>query len=95
MHDFFTHLIIAIIPLVFAITLHEAAHGWVALQCGDSTARMLGRVTLNPIKHIDPIGTIAMPLLMLAVSNFIFGYAKPVPVNWNQLRRPQSAASDD
>ena len=86
MPDFQT-LLIYIIPLLFAITLHEAAHGWVASKLGDHTARMMGRVTLNPTKHIDPIGTIAIPLvLLLSSSGFIFGWAKPVPINFNALR---------
>lgn len=77
------------VPLIFAITLHEAAHGWVAMKFGDTTALMMGRVTLNPAKHIDPIGTILLPLIMLFFSNFIFGYAKPVPVNWQHLKNPR------
>ena len=86
MPDFQT-LLIYIIPLLFAITLHEAAHGWVASKLGDHTARMMGRVTLAPTKHIDPIGTIAIPLvLLLSSSGFIFGWAKPVPINFNALR---------
>ena len=86
MPDFQT-LLIYIIPLLFAITLHEAAHGWVASKLGDHTARMMGRVTLDPTKHIDPIGTIAIPLvLLLSSSRFIFGWAKPVPINFNALR---------
>ena len=86
MPDFQT-LLIYIIPLLFAITLHEAAHGWVASKLGDHTARMMGRVTLDPTKHIDPIGTIAIPLvLLLSSSGFIFGWAKPVPINFNALR---------
>ena len=80
---------IAIVPLIFAITVHEAAHGWVANKCGDNTALLLGRITLNPLKHIDPIGTVLLPLITLIFSNFIFGYAKPVPVNWKQLRHPR------
>jgi Zn-dependent protease len=73
--------------LLFAITLHEAAHGWIASKLGDHTARMMGRVTLDPTKHIDPIGTIAIPLvLLLSSSGFIFGWAKPVPINFNALR---------
>ena len=73
--------------MLFAITLHEAAHGWVASKLGDHTARMMGRVTLDPTKHIDPIGTIAIPLvLLLSSSGFIFGWAKPVPINFNALR---------
>ena len=86
MPDFQT-LLIYIIPLLFAITLHEAAHGWIASKLGDHTARMMGRVTLDPTKHIDPIGTIAIPLVLLfSSSGFIFGWAKPVPINFNALR---------
>ncbi len=78
-------------PLLFAITLHEAAHGWLANKLGDKTALMLGRVTLNPVKHIDLFGTIILPLLMMVLSNFsfLFGWAKPVPVNWNNLNKPR------
>jgi Zn-dependent protease len=80
------------IPVIFAITLHEAAHGYVARHFGDPTAYMLGRVTLNPVKHIDPIGTIALPILLLFISSggMLFGYAKPVPVNFSQLRNPKA-----
>jgi len=79
-----------IIPAVLAITLHEAAHGYVARIFGDTTAWALGRVTLNPFKHIDPFGTIILPgLLLLARSPFLFGYAKPVPVNFSRLRNPK------
>lgn len=80
------------IPVVLAITLHEAAHGYVARMFGDNTAYMLGRVTLNPGKHIDPIGTIAFPLLTYVVSHggAFFGWAKPVPVNFNNLRNPKA-----
>lgn len=77
------------LPIIFAITLHEAAHGWVASRFGDQTARLQGRVTLNPLKHIDYIGTILVPMLMLAFSGFIFGWAKPVPVNYNNLKNPR------
>src|ERR1700676_5314778 len=81
------------VPVVFAITLHEAAHGFVARQFGDQTAYMLGRVTLNPLKHIDPIGTIAVPGFLIAVSApSIFGWAKPVPVNFGNLRHPKRDA---
>jgi Zn-dependent protease len=84
-------LLIWIIPILFAITLHEAAHGWVASKFGDHTARMMGRVTLNPVKHIDPIGTILVPAVLLIMSTgFIFGWAKPVPINFNALRSPKS-----
>lgn len=82
-------LCVAILPVIFAITLHEAAHGWVASKCGDTTALRLGRVTLNPLKHIDLIGTITLPILTLLLSNFLFGYAKPVPINWRLLRNPR------
>ncbi len=78
------------LPVIIAITLHEAAHAWMAERCGDSTARMLGRVTFNPIKHIDPIGTILLPgILVLVGSPFLFGFAKPVPVNFSRLNNPK------
>ena len=75
-------IIIWAVPVLFAITLHEVAHGWMALKLGDRTAQMLGRLTLNPIKHIDPIGTILVPGILLFLGGFIFGWAKPVPVNF-------------
>ena len=84
------------LPVVFAITLHEAAHGYVAKRLGDLTAYAAGRVSLNPLRHIDPIGTIALPLALLALSKLfgsggiLFGWAKPVPVNFANLRRPRS-----
>jgi Zn-dependent protease len=79
-----------LLPVVIAITLHEAAHGWMAERCGDNTARMLGRVTFNPIKHIDPFGTLILPaLLLLLHAPFLFGYAKPVPVNFGRLNHPK------
>jgi len=82
------------LPVLFAITLHEAAHGYVAKYFGDKTAFMLGRVTLNPAKHIDPFGTIILPIVMFAAtaatgSPFMFGYAKPVPVDFGKLRNPK------
>ena len=82
------------IPVIFAITLHEAAHGYVAKYFGDMTAYSQGRVSLNPIRHIDPVGTVILPLVLLAVSKFIgggfiFGWAKPVPVNFGNLRHPK------
>lgn len=77
------------IPVLFAITVHEVAHGWVASRLGDPTARMLGRLTLNPIKHIDPLGTVVLPLVMLVLGGFIFGWAKPVPVTPQNLRNPK------
>lgn len=79
------------IPVLFAITVHEAAHGYAARHFGDHTAAMMGRITLNPMKHIDPVGTIAMPLLLYFATSgaFLFGYAKPVPVNFGRLRDPK------
>jgi Zn-dependent protease len=75
-----------VIPLLIAVTLHEVAHGYAALKMGDPTAKLAGRLTLNPIKHIDPFGSVVLPLLLkLSGSSFIFGYAKPVPVNFNRL----------
>ncbi|KRC23560.1 site-2 protease family protein [Acidovorax sp. Root217] len=84
-------ILIHALPVLFAITVHEAAHGYVARYYGDNTAYMMGRVTLNPLKHIDPIGTILMPLLLLFSFSgaFLLGYAKPVPVNFNNLRNPK------
>jgi Zn-dependent protease len=79
------------IPVLFAITVHEAAHGYAARHFGDNTAHQLGRITLNPMKHIDPVGTIAMPLMLYFATSgaFLFGYAKPVPVNFGRLRNPK------
>jgi Zn-dependent protease len=91
----FAHLIqtvaIYALPVIFAITVHEAAHGYAARHFGDNTAWMLGRVTLNPSKHIDPMGTILMPLLLYFATSgaFLFGYAKPVPVRFDRLRNPK------
>ena len=79
------------LPVLFAITVHEAAHGYVARYFGDNTAYALGRVTLNPLKHIDPVGTIVMPLVLYIATSgtFLFGYAKPVPVQFGRLRNPK------
>jgi Zn-dependent protease len=84
-------LIIAAIPILVAITFHEVAHGFVANKLGDPTAKMMGRLTLNPIAHIDPVGTIIVPVMLFILSNgaFIFGTAKPVPVNFYNLKRPR------
>jgi Zn-dependent protease len=84
-------VLIYALPVLFAITVHEAAHGYVARWFGDNTAYMMGRMTLNPVKHIDPMGTIIMPLLLYFATSgaFLFGYAKPVPVNFSQLRHPK------
>lgn len=82
-------LFVFVIPILFAITVHEVAHGWVASQFGDQTAKSMGRLTLNPIKHIDPVGTILVPAIMYFASGFIFGWARPVPVNWRNLGHPR------
>ncbi len=77
------------VPVIIAITFHEAAHGYVAWKLGDDTAHRLGRVTFNPLKHIDMFGTILLPIVMWVTTNFIFGYAKPVPVDFARLNRPR------
>jgi Zn-dependent protease len=84
-------ILIYALPVLFAITIHEAAHGYVARYLGDNTAYSMGRVTLNPFKHIDPVGTILMPLVLYFATSgmFLFGYAKPVPVNFGALRHPK------
>lgn len=79
-------IILWVIPLIFAITVHEVAHGWVANKLGDPTAKLQGRLTLNPLKHIDLLGTIIIPGLLLLLGGIVFGYAKPVPVDWRNLR---------
>ena len=83
-------IIIWAIPVLFAITVHEVAHGWVALKFGDRTAQMMGRLTLNPLKHIDPLGTLLIPGILLMLGGFVFGWAKPVPVTFQNLRRPKA-----
>src|SRR3989338_7911698 len=80
---------LAAIPVLFAITLHEAAHGYVARHFGDMTAWQQGRISLNPLRHIDPVGTILLPILTLMLGGILFGWAKPVPVNFAALRRPK------
>lgn len=77
------------IPLIFAVTLHEAAHGYAARACGDDTAERLGRISLNPLRHIDPFGTIILPAMLLIIGGVMFGWAKPVPVNFTRLRNPR------
>ena len=88
--QFLTQVSVAAIPIVFAITVHEVAHGLVARQFGDRTAEMQGRLTLNPIRHIDPIGTVLVPALLLWLGGFLFGWAKPVPVDSRNMRNPRS-----
>lgn len=79
----------AVVPVLFAITLHEVGHGWVARYFGDRTAERLGRLSLNPLRHIDPLGSVIVPLLMFSMGGFVFGWAKPVPVNPRALRDPR------
>ena len=91
MENIIQTVLIYALPVLFAITVHEAAHGYAARHFGDNTAYMLGRITLNPLKHIDPIGTILMPIMLYFATSgaFLFGYAKPVPVNFGHLRNPK------
>ena len=91
MTDLIQTVLIYALPVIFAITLHEAAHGYIAQRLGDNTAAMLGRVTLNPLPHIDPVGTILLPLLLYFSTSgaFLFGYAKPVPVRFGHLHNPK------
>lgn len=77
------------LPVLFAITVHEAAHGWIASKFGDNTAKAQGRVTFNPIKHIHWFGTIVLPAILLVLTGVVFGWAKPVPINWNNLHHPR------
>jgi Zn-dependent protease len=79
------------LPVIFAITLHEVAHGWVARALGDGTAYKLGRLSLNPLRHVDPVGTVLVPGMLLAFNTgFLFGWAKPVPVDWRNFRKPRT-----
>lgn len=77
------------IPVVFAITVHEAAHGYAARALGDRTAQMMGRLSLNPLRHIDPVGTVLVPLVLLLLGGFLFGWAKPVPIDYRNLKKPR------
>ena len=85
----FLQILSILIPVLFAITLHEVGHGWTAKQFGDRTAEMQGRLTLNPIAHMDPIGTVLLPGLLLYLGGLVFGWAKPVPINPMNLRNPK------
>ena len=89
LHNTLITILVYALPVIFAITLHEAAHGYVAKHFGDATAYLMGRMSLNPIKHIDPIGTIVLPIVTVLISPFLFGWAKPVPVNFGNLRHPK------
>ncbi|MEI6413628.1 MAG: site-2 protease family protein [Pseudomonadota bacterium] len=80
---------VLIAPVLLAITLHEVAHGWVARALGDDTAARLGRLSLNPLRHVDPVGTVVIPLVSYFLSGMLFGWAKPVPINWNRLGHPR------
>ncbi len=87
--DIIQKIAVLALPVLFAITVHEAAHGWMANRLGDATARMLGRITMNPLKHIDPVGTVLLPLAMFLFAGFLFGWAKPVPVTYRNLKNPK------
>ena len=76
-------------PVLLAVTLHEVAHGWMARELGDDTAEALGRLSFNPLKHVDPVGTVLVPGLLYVLAGIVFGWAKPVPVNWDKLRNPR------
>lgn len=91
MEDLLQTIVISVLPIVLGITLHEAAHGYAALHLGDDTAARAGRISLNPLRHIDPWGTVILPLLLIVLTGgkFIFGYAKPVPVNFGRLFDPK------
>ena len=89
--SFIQTLAVWILPVLLAITLHEAAHAWAAHRCGDSTAKMLGRLSMNPLRHVDLVGTLLVPLAVAVLSNFqfVFGWAKPVPISWRKLNKPR------
>jgi Zn-dependent protease len=87
--SFLSGLSVAAIPIIFAITLHEVAHGWVARSFGDRTAEAQGRLSLNPIRHIDPVGTVLVPAVLFFLGGFLFGWARPVPVNPRYMRDPR------
>src|SRR5215471_18037637 len=86
---FLQALSVLVIPGIFAITLHEVSHGWAAKRLGDPTAYMLGRLTINPFKHVDPLGTVVVPLALYFFAGLPFGWAKPVPVSFRNLRHPK------
>lgn len=87
--SFIQNLVVWTPPVLLAVTLHEVAHGWVARVLGDHTAETLGRLSFNPLKHVDPVGTVLVPGLLYALAGIVFGWAKPVPVNWENLRNPR------
>ncbi len=85
----FSTIVLMAVPIIFAITVHEVAHGWIAKQLGDDTAASNGRLTLNPVKHMDPIGTVFVPFILVLFGHSPFGWARPVPVDWHNLRQPK------
>ena len=87
--DLLQRIVLIAVPILLAVTLHEIGHGWVANRLGDATAKEMGRLSLNPLRHIDPIGTIIVPAVMLLLTGFVFGWAKPVPIDWRRLRHPR------
>jgi Zn-dependent protease len=89
--EFIRLIAVGAIPVIFAITLHEVGHGWMARRYGDRTAEMLGRLSLNPLRHVDPVGTVIVPILTLWLGGLLFGWAKPVPVNLRAMRDPRRA----
>jgi len=89
--EFIQRVAVYAIPVIFAITLHEAAHAWMASRLGDRTAELLGRMTANPLRHVDPLGTVVVPLLSVWMTGWAFGWAKPVPVNIHNLRNPKKS----
>ncbi len=89
MENMIVNIVIGALPILLAITVHEAAHGYAARHFGDMTAERLGRISLNPLRHIDPFGTIILPVMSLVFGGILFGWAKPVPVNFNRLRHPK------
>jgi Zn-dependent protease len=89
--SFVRTIAVAAIPVIFGITLHEVAHGWMARRYGDRTAELAGRLSLNPLKHVDPFGTVLVPIMMLWLGGFLFGWAKPVPINFRSMRDPRRA----
>lgn len=89
--EFIRMIAVGAIPVIFAITLHEVAHGWMARRYGDRSAEMLGRLSLNPLRHVDPLGTVLVPLLTLWLGGLMFGWAKPVPINPRAMRNPKRA----
>lgn len=91
MNDKTFQIVVQVVVLLFAVSFHESAHGWVAMKCGDNTARDLGRITLNPLKHIDPIGSVFFPLMLAFAGLPIFGWAKPVPISLRGVPKPRQA----